>query len=370
MKTFVRHAVTLLAITVACQAGLALAEDYYWVSGGDQTATPVGNEKVAGQGQSGCSSCCPAPCGPEQPCGACDSCCGNLGCETDSRFGIVGSFGLDSFKGIADSDWPGNFGAVTGVNTGVLLPGAEEYGLGWQTGISYGIYDFDGRTTGDDPSHSQQQVFVTTGFYRKAKCDQRLSFGLVYDWMYNTDWGVYSTNPTLGQWRGQIEYALNDCNGIGVWGTKNDLGSSQVTGAVAPFTVENRAISQVNLFWHHKFACTCADSLLWMGMTDRKRLDQSATSVGGGSLGEWTIGASVQVPLSERLALYANGSYMHPSATASGLANTEASYDVGMGVAWYFGCHARNCGLFGRPATPYMPLANNGNFLVDQYGHF
>ena len=80
-------------------------------------------------------------------------------------------------------------------------------------------------------------------------------------------------------------------------------------------------------------------------------------------------GASLVAPLSDRLALYANGSYMHPSATASGLAAIEAGYDVSIGIAWYFGCHARNCGLQGKTTVPYMPVANNTNFLVDQFSH-
>ena len=47
MKTFVRHAVTLLAITVACQAGLRWPrKDYYWTAGSDQTAaTPRPTER-------------------------------------------------------------------------------------------------------------------------------------------------------------------------------------------------------------------------------------------------------------------------------------------------------------------------------------
>jgi hypothetical protein len=368
MKTFVRHAVTLLAITVACQAGLALAEDYYWVSGGDQTTVaPAGQEKVVGQGQSGCSACC-----PDQSCGGCDSCCGNVGCESDPAFSVIGSFGLDSFKGVADFDLPSNFGAVTALNTGVVIPGLEDYGIGWQTGISYGVYDFDGRLADDDnPAHSQQQTFVTIGFYRKAKCDQRLSFGVVYDWMFNTDWGVVGNDPTLGQWRGQIEYALSERNGVGLWGAQRNLGSVQQPFADDEFTVTNRAISQLNVFWHHKFVCTCADSWLWTGIVDHGRIDRTQGS-GGGSLGDWTVGASLQVPLSERLALYANGSYMHPSVSASELGAVESGYNVSMGVAWYFGGHARNscCGLNGKASVPYMPLANNSNFLVEQSTFF
>jgi hypothetical protein len=363
MKTFVRHAVTLMAITVACQAGLALAEDYYWVSGGDQTTAPAGTEKAAPvQGHSTCNPCDPAACGCEQSCGDCDSCC-RLGCEEEcERVGIVGFAGLDSFKGVADGNYPSNFGAVTGLNFGSLLPVLEDYGLGWQTGLSYGIYDFDGRSsTLNNPARSQQQLFVTTGLFHKAKCDKRLSFGLVYDWMFNDQWGEYGVNPTVGQWRGQVEYSLSGCNAVGVWACARDLSAQQIsTVGARNVTVTNRAISQANLFWHHKFCSTGADSFVWVGIPDHGRLD------GDGSLIDWTFGASVQVPLSERLALYANGAYFHPSASAGAGAAVEGGYDVGMGVVWYFGSKARSNSINGKCAVPYMPVANNSNFLVEQ----
>ena len=40
-----------------------------------------------------------------------------------------------------------------------------------------------------------------------------------------------------------------------------------------------------------------------------------------------------------------------------------------MGIAWYFGGHARSCSLNGKASVPYMPIANNTNFLVEQYAH-
>ena len=364
MKTFVRHAVTLLAITVACQAGLALAEDYYWVSSGDQATTPAGTEKAApAQVQSTCDPCAPVASGCEQSCGSCDSCCCRLGCEEEcERVGIVGFAGLDSFKGIADGQFQSNFGAVTGVNIGLLMPGLDEYGFGWQTGLSYGVYDLDGRSsTFVDRAKSQTQLFVTTGLFHKAKCDQRVSFGLVYDWMFNDQWGEYGNNPTLGQWRGQIEYAVSGCNAFGVWGTARDLGARQavVILDVGRGIVADRAISQANLFWHHKF-CSGADSYVWLGIPDHGRIN------GDGSLIDWTFGASVQVPLSQRLALYANGAYFHPSAAAGDAAAVDGGYNVGMGVVWYFGGNARSHAINGKCATPYMPVANNSSFLVDQ----
>ena len=45
MKTFVRRAALLLAAVAMCQAGIARAEEFQWVSGG-QSATLVGDQKV------------------------------------------------------------------------------------------------------------------------------------------------------------------------------------------------------------------------------------------------------------------------------------------------------------------------------------
>ena len=277
------------------------------------------------------ASCGQVSCG-EESCGP--SCCNDLGCDECPGRGIVGFAGLDSFKGISDGDWPSNFGVVTGLNSSLPVPGLSDYGIGWQLGMSYGVYDLDGSASGLENAESQQQIFVTTGFFHKAQGDRRLSFGLVYDWMINNNWGEYQTSPTFGQWRGQIEYALSGCNSVGVWGCARDLGSQQtVRYDETVGVISSRAISQVNMFWHHKFN-SGADSWLWVGLPERERLS------GDGSLGDWTIGANVQVPLSDRLALYANGSYFRPSESAGAEAAVESGYDVGIGVMWYFGRHA------------------------------
>lgn len=360
MKKLVRQVAMALAVAVGCQAGVALAQDFYW-TGDTKATTTVGAEKAIAPGQSTYSSCGPT-CGLGAPCESrCDP-GAMLGCDTCPRYGIVGFAGLDSFKGVSDGFLPSNFGAVTGLNAAVPVPGLSDYGIGWQLGMSYGIYDFDGRVSFVNPAHSQQQVFVTTGFFHKAEGDRRLSFGIVYDWMINDEWGDVATSPTLGQWRGQVEYALSGSNAVGVWGCLRDRGTTQFVNTIfGPLDASNRAISQVNLFWHHKFDAG-ADSYLYVGIPERDRLDAAE----GGSLGDLTIGASLQVPLSERLALYANGSYFRPSASAGPAAAIEAGYDVSLGVAWYFGGHAVSHSINGACGLPYMPMANNSNFLVDQ----
>jgi len=373
MRILIGRLWVLLAITVACQAQLSAAEDgYLWVSGDGPSATAVADEKPVVK-DTAYGNCGETACGCQgTECGSCagggGACC-DLGCDDSPQRGIVGIFGFDSFKGVSDSNRQSNFGAVTGLNAATPVPGLSDYGIGWQLGMTYGVYDIDGRVsavTGQSVAQSQQQTFVTTGFYRKGNGGQRLSFGLVYDWMLNSNWGVLGTSPTLGQWRGQVEYAVAPCNGIGLYGSVRDLGSEQSVG-VRPYitTVDTRAISQVNLFWHHKF-CSGADSWLWVGLPERERLDR----VEGGSLGDWIIGANVQVPITERLALYGNAQYMHPSAAAGYTASSESTWNVGAGIMWYFGGHAESHSLNGKCWLPYMPVANNSTFLVDQYPTF
>ena len=362
MKLFVRHAAALVALAVVCQSGLTQADDYYWVDGGNRTATLTGDAKVADQGKT-CASCCdPACC--DCDCGsAFESCCCDpctrLGCDCCPCRGIVGFAGLDAFKGVSDGIFNSNFGAVAGLNASTGLFGLADYGIGWQLGMSYGVYDFDGGAL-VNPRESQQQIFVTTGFFRKAAGNQRLSFGVVYDWMFNDHWGYLGTNPTMGQWRGQVEWALSGSNAFGVYGCLNDLYSIQnATSGQARYSVRNQSLTQVNFFWHHKFA-SGADSWLWVGAPENIRLNAP------GSLGDFIIGANVQVPISERLALYGNAQYMHPSATASMTAAAEEDWNIGAGIVWYFGGHARSRSINGKCWLPYLPVANNSTFLVDQ----
>jgi hypothetical protein len=385
MKTLVRLTAIVMAVAIVCGAGIAWAETYSWVSAETQpTAAPGTSSGTANQqgtntpaatstpacGQ--CGGCAEKPC---ESCGnpACGGCsnnnCGGCGCidgcEDCPSWGILGFAGLESFKGRSDGSFESNFGEVTGLNIGV--PVLKDYGLGWQIGLSYGVYDWDGWGDPTNPglnrTDSQTQLFVTTGFFHKAKADQKLSYGLVYDWSVNENWGEFiGSHPTMGQWRGQVEYSVNNCNGIGIWGTLRDRSATQVFDGTLPVT--NRAISQVNFFWHHKFS-TGAASWLYLGFPENERLEGQFGN-GGGSLGTWMLGANFEAPLSDRLALYANGSYFRPSVSAGSLAAMESGYDIGVGVVWYFGRNAISHSLNGKCSMPYMPVANNSTFLVDQ----
>ena len=117
---------------------------------------------------------------------------------------MVGFFGFDSFKGISDGVFDSNFGAVAGLNAAMPLLGLSDYGFGWQLGMSYGAYDWTGGSV-INQAKAQQQVFVTTGFFRKARRGSAVELrrGLRLDDQRRL--GCTRRDPTMGQWRGQAE---------------------------------------------------------------------------------------------------------------------------------------------------------------------
>ena len=124
-------------------------------------------------------------------------------------------------------------------------------------------------------------------------------------------------------------------------------------------TVTNRAISQANLFWHHKF-CSGADSYLYPG-DSRSRPARRRRQLARLDARRQRAGA-----LEPKLGPLRQRRLLHPSASAGPTAAIESGYDISMGIAWYIGSGARSHAINGHCADPYMPVANNNNFLVEQ----
>jgi hypothetical protein len=275
--------------------------------------------------------------------------------------------GIDSWRGIGDrglgsSNLTNNNGGSSGFNYGTRLGGFSDMtGIGLQVGGSYGLYDWDGRPANAGTlttTQVQQQVFFTTGLFKKANDESNWSYGVVHDWMFNQAWGAAAINPTLGQWRGQVAYATSAVNEFGVWATLRDKGDTNLDSNHVP--IYTRSINQANLFWHHKWEMG-ADSWFWVGVPQDSRLDHSL----GGSLGDFLVGGSVIAPLNDYLSLYGNMQYMHPSARPGSVADGESSWYVAFGLQYYIGGTARTSTVGGNCWLPLLPVANNGNFLVD-----
>jgi hypothetical protein len=310
---------------------------------------------IVNSGDVGCDGGCGNAC---DTCNSCEDFC--AACEECPESSSIIFSNFESFRGTSDGSFQNNNGMRTGFNWGRKI---GDRGWGFQAGGSYGMYDWDGRQSSIvELDETQEQLFMTTGVFRRANEDSNWSTGIVYDMMVNDNWGVFSHEPYLTQWRGQIAYATSACNEFGVWGTLRDRGDSQ-PGLLGIGTVSYRAVEMANFFWHHKFA-QGTDSYLWMGAVEQERIN------GAGSLGAWTVGGSVVAPLSDRWAITGDLQYMKPSASMGPAAARDDAFFVSVGLVFYPRCNAFTPTVAGACSMPYLPVANNGNFLVDSSSNF
>lgn len=284
-----------------------------------------------------------------QPTAACD--------ESPSR-SIVAMVGYDSWREISDGSWQNN-GLHVGLNYGTKLGAFSDLtGIGFQIGGSVGVFDWSGtdyRLT--DNNTAETQGFLTYGFFRKPNENSRWSAAVVQDWMFNDNFGIFAQNPTLSQIRWQAGYALNASNEIGMWGANRVLGDTRIVAGAG--ATSWRAVDQLNPFWHHKWGTGGADTVIWVGVADAHRL------AGNGSLGDYIAGALANVPLSDRVGLYTLVTYMHPSSRPGPAGSLEDAWNFTIGVQFYPSRNARSSTVAGRCWLPWLPIANNGLFMVD-----
>jgi hypothetical protein len=263
--------------------------------------------------------------------------------------------GYSSWRGIADGSGPNNNGFFYGLNFGTRLAGlSEETGIAAQIGGSGGLYDLNGRASPFASNEMLQQGFITAGLFRRADELTNFSAGVVFDGMFNDNLGQFAASPFLGQLRYQVAYALNNRHEFGMWGTARLVGETQ--NILGPLSF--RGVDQFNFFWHHKFAFG-GDGISWIGFPDHSKLG------GKGSLGNYIFGGTLTAPLSPAWAAYMDLQYMPPTAHIGSTAAKEESFFVGMGVIFYPGRNSRVASVSGGRWRPYLPVANNGSFMVD-----
>jgi hypothetical protein len=290
-----------------------------------------------------------ADCGTADLCPVCDEC---------PKIGVYGFFGYDSWRGVQDDGWA-NAGLHKGVNFATRLGRVSDWtGIGFQLGASIGVYNWNG--TNYHLTHQDEatpQGFITYGFFRKANEQSNWSGAVVQDWMLNSNFGVFAQNPTLAQWRGQLGYALGPWNELGVWSTWRGQGDTRIVPHFGPTAW--RPVQQLNTYWHHKWGAGAADTWLWFGVPEHDRL------TGGGSLGDYLVGALANCPLGDRVMLYALVTYMHPSAAPGPPGSSDEAWNFTIGLAYFHARNARTTTVAGQCWMPQLPVANNGYFLVD-----
>ena len=263
--------------------------------------------------------------------------------------------GYSSWRGISDGSGPNNNGFFYGANFGTRLGQlSDRTGIVAQIGGSGGFYDLNGRASPFESNEIVQQGFITAGLFRRADELTNFSAGVAFDGMFNDNFGQYGASPFLGQLRYQVAYALNDWHEFGMWGTVRMAGETQ--DILGPLSF--RAVDQFNFFWHHKFAFG-ADATSWIGFPDHTKLG------GNGSLGNYIFGGTLTAPLSPAWAVYMDLQYMPPSAHIGSTAAKEESFFLGIGLMFYPGRNSRTASVSGSRWRPYLPVANNGSFMVD-----
>jgi hypothetical protein len=222
-----------------------------------------------------------------------------------------------------------------------------------QAGASYGVYDWHGRLSSpsDRQSETQQQVFVTGGFFRRAVCGSGINFGLVYDWMWNKNFGLFALDAHIDQLRFLAGYLSCGRNEFGLWGTMDLHWSRHSTQEI---DVDYRAISQINAYWRHLFD-NCAETMVWAGVPYKRNLLFST-----GRAGKFILGGSFRVPLTCQLGLEGHACYMCPHSSS----NKQRNYAANLCIELKWAFRAEDC------IVPLMPIGNNSNFLVDTNVNF
>ncbi len=250
---------------------------------------------------------------------------------------------VDAFKGPLDLDnRNGNFGVSLAVNGGIPL--AKRYGVGLQAGTSAVLSNFYG--TEFTGSTIRSQNFTTVGLFQQLPfLSGNLKWGFAYDWLYDD----YYTTFTMGQWRVKLGYELDRCREIGIWAAVADkgdgarLGSSQ-TG----FTTERfEPVAQGSLYYRRCWQSGIGTTA-WLGIAEEP--------------GELVFGTDARIPITYRLALIGNFSYILPSASGEA-GQDEEMWNVSIGIELTPRAWANRCPGTSKYA-PLLPLANNGSFAV------
>lgn len=277
---------------------------------------------------------------------------GRLDKAAYSSFPLGGDVALsfDYFRSLPDGSWTGNIGAFSSVNLAVCLP-KDPYGMGAQLGGSYGVYDWEGRGSNSSGNSKavQQQAFLTLGLFRRTPQSAGFNGGIVYDFMFNKEFGVFALNPTVEQLRAQAGYLLTGGHELGLWATVNtDIAHKKVSKVPVQF----RAIPQVNLFWEHYFN-NKAQAMFWVGMPYRRGLMNLS-----GTAGRFIFGTRFKTPLTHNFSITGHGAYMFSRHGSVIKESRNYAANICFGLNYSFG----GCGSSDRP---YLSLADNSNFFVD-----
>ena len=192
---------------------------------------------------------------------------------------------------------------------------------------------------------SRTQTFVTGGIFHRA--GGKLNWGVAYDLLMQH----YYDDFRLGQWRGEVGYAVAKSDEVGIWATKAAQGDSGLMGSTA---VHLDPITQVNGFARHTWNNNATTSV-WVGRAnahhnvvwvfeDNSQVDHVLV-----------YGAELAIPLSDRFAITGAANFLTPTATGT--------VDAYLGFTFFPGRSALRS--IRSAFAPFTTVANNPTFAVD-----
>src|SRR3569832_296186 len=262
------------------------------------------------------------------------------------------SVAFDDFRSLPEGSWSGNMGAFASINLKTDLPRS----FAVQVGGSYGLYDWDGRssTPYKNSNTLEQQGFITGAFSWESGCDSGVKAGFAYDCMLNKNFGLFAVSPFLEQIRGQLGYLFLKHHEFGAWATYG-FHSSHVEAQEIPLRF--RAISQANIFYCNYFS-KGGYIMIYGGSPYRRGLMFTS-----GRPGAYTVGTRLNAPLSTCWALFGHAAFMGGRATSLASKSRNSASNVCIGITYSFG-HRKI------QQSPYMNIADNSNFLFVSFQFF
>lgn len=291
-------------------------------------------------GGCGCDGGCGGGCGPlydPRDCGINQDCwfggLGNILCNTE-YFAGVHAFKHQVFQDPQGLQQPENcsFGAHFGFNSGLPLYNLTCGLFSGQIGVNFVNSNLeDGvMATGD-----RQQTFVTAGLFRRV--DYGLQFGVVADIMHEE----FVSTLDIVQMRAELSWVFAGGNNFGFRWTDNVQDDSGFIGGTFLPRISGQSIDTYRLFYRMSF-CNAGYVELFGGKSDERH----------------TIwGADIDLPLHNRMAMYAGFNYLSPDNVLP-LTDNEA-WNIQLGVSF----RPRGNDWYNFYHRPLFRVADNGSMV-------
>ena len=283
----------------------------------------------------GDASCCDSGCCDG---GGCDQC--SVPCPLLPWENLELLSGVQGFTGPANRGETGSFGFHAGFNWGTPLPIGS---LGGQIGVEWVSSNYSGA---EFSGSQRNQVFLTAGLFRRV--DVGLQGGLVVDYMRD-DWYL---DLDLSQLRGEVSWVFPNCHELGVWFTTSTRDNS--TQAVIFEDIDNRIVLNetyetndlFTFFYRRRFNDFGGEGRVFAGFSGQS---------------DGVIGADMRLPITHRLAIRTDFTYLIPESNNDALDHRAEGWNVGISLIWHLGPPSVGCDSYYRPL---LNVANNGNFLL------